>query len=162
MPDLAPKAISTKIGPITIRPVQRGDLHRGFFDLLSQLTEAPALSKDAFAAYVARVDASPDQAVLVAERSGAEHASAPLLGTAAVLVEHKAVRGGGRVGHVEDVVVDGAARGASLGKALIVELVGFCRDLGCYKVILDCAEGNAAFYERCGFERKEIQMAQYF
>jgi hypothetical protein len=35
------------------------------------------------------------------------------------------------------------------------------RDEGCYKVILDCSEANAAFYERCGFSRKELQLALY-
>ena len=33
---------------------------------------------------------------------------------------------------------------------------------GCYKVILDCSEATAGFYERCGYVRKEIQMAKYF
>jgi glucosamine-phosphate N-acetyltransferase len=32
---------------------------------------------------------------------------------------------------------------------------------GCYKVILDCAEHNVKFYEKCGFLRKELQMAMY-
>ena len=34
--------------------------------------------------------------------------------------------------------------------------------LGCYKLILDCSESNVKFYEKCGFKRKEIQMARYF
>lgn len=29
---------------------------------------------------------------------------------------------------------------------------------GCYKVILDCSEDNIAFYQKCGLERKEVQM----
>ena len=28
-------------------------------------------------------------------------------------------------------------------------------------MILDCSEDNVAFYERCGFQRKEVQMAVY-
>jgi hypothetical protein len=32
------------------------------------------------------------------------------------------------------------------------------RGKGCYKVILDCADHNVAFYEKCGLTRKEIQM----
>jgi glucosamine-phosphate N-acetyltransferase len=155
-------SLSTALGPITLRPLRAGDLDRGFFALLAQLTKAPPMTAGAFADHVARVDANSDHTVLVAERSGAEHARAPLLGTAALLVEHKAVRGGGRVGHVEDVVVDDAARGASLGKALITRLVDLCEERSCYKVILDCSERNAPFYERCGFARKEVQMAKYF
>lgn len=32
----------------------------------------------------------------------------------------------------------------------------------CYKIILDCGENNIPFYEKCGFNRKEIQMTLYF
>ena len=32
---------------------------------------------------------------------------------------------------------------------------------GCFKCILDCAEANVPFYEKCGFKRKEICMALY-
>lgn len=36
------------------------------------------------------------------------------------------------------------------------------KEIGCYKVILDCSEGNVGFYERCGLVRKEVQMVKYF
>jgi glucosamine-phosphate N-acetyltransferase len=29
------------------------------------------------------------------------------------------------------------------------------------QVILDCSEDNQAFYAKCGFTRKEVQMALY-
>ena len=32
--------------------------------------------------------------------------------------------------------------------------------MGCYKVILDCAEANIVFYEKCGLTRKEIQLVR--
>jgi glucosamine-phosphate N-acetyltransferase len=31
----------------------------------------------------------------------------------------------------------------------------------CYKTILDCAEHNVKFYEKCGFKLKEVQMVIY-
>ena len=34
--------------------------------------------------------------------------------------------------------------------------------MGCYKVILDCAEANVPFYEKCGLTRKEVQMVRVF
>ena len=68
-----------------------------------------------------------------------------------------------------------------MGKALLDALVAKARALGCYKarccyeqetwvasadlrarqVILDCSEDNQAFYAKCGFTRKEVQMALY-
>lgn len=41
---------------------------------------------------------------------------------------------------------------------LVSELKRIAQEKGCYKTILDCTEKNAAFYEKCGFKRKEIQM----
>lgn len=43
---------------------------------------------------------------------------------------------------------------------MIEALTAIARQAGCYKVILDCAESNAAFYEKCGLVRKEIQMVR--
>ena len=34
------------------------------------------------------------------------------------------------------------------------------QEAGCYKVILDCSEANVPFYEKCGLERKEVQMVK--
>lgn len=114
------------------------------------------MASPAFDAYLTRLSSNPDQDVLVAVLNGA------VVATATVLIEHKAVRGGGCVGHVEDVVVDQACRGAKVGQVLIESLCAFCREKGCYKVILDCAEENVGFYEKSGFARKEVQMAKYF
>ncbi|MFS7921590.1 putative glucosamine-phosphate N-acetyltransferase transcription regulator GNAT family [Helianthus anomalus] len=49
-----------------------------------------------------------------------------------------------------------------LGKKVVGFLVDHARLTGCYKVILDCSEDNRAFYEKCGFKKKEIQMVKYF
>lgn len=44
---------------------------------------------------------------------------------------------------------------------VIAALVAYAQSQGCYKVILDCADSNVPFYERCGFTRKEVQMVSY-
>lgn len=49
---------------------------------------------------------------------------------------------------------------ACLACRLIEALVEASRDMGCYKVILDCTEANVAFYEKSGLTRKEIQMVR--
>ena len=49
-----------------------------------------------------------------------------------------------------------------MGRKIVQHLTELARERGCYKVILDCAEGNTGFYAKCGFERKEVQMVQYF
>jgi GNAT superfamily N-acetyltransferase len=57
-----------------------------------------------------------------------------LVCTATLLVERKFLHRGGRAGHIEDVVVDGACRGQSLGKRIIQHLLEVGRERGCYKV----------------------------
>ena len=44
---------------------------------------------------------------------------------------------------------------------VIEQLVHLGKELGCYKVILDCSQKNVPFYEKCGFKVKEVQMAVY-
>lgn len=74
-----------------------------------------------------------------------------VIGTATVLIEHKLLHYGSRVGHIEDVVVDKNTRKSGVGKELIKACVDFCRYNKCYKAILDCSEENIPFYEKCGF-----------
>lgn len=88
--------------------------------------------------------------------------SGPLLACGTLVLERKLIRNCGTCGHVEDVVVDASARGRGVGRVLLDALTALARQHGCYKVILDCSEDNAAFYQKCGFRRKEVQMALYF
>lgn len=74
-----------------------------------------------------------------------------VIGTATVLIEHKLLHYGSRVGHIEDVVVDKNSRLYGVGQGLIKACVDFCRYNNCYKAILDCSEENVSFYEKCGF-----------
>lgn len=46
----------------------------------------------------------------------------------------------------------------SIVHRLIAALTDEALGMGCYKIILDCSEANAAFYEKCGLSKKEVQM----
>ncbi|KAM0037258.1 putative glucosamine-phosphate N-acetyltransferase transcription regulator GNAT family [Helianthus debilis subsp. tardiflorus] len=85
-----------------------------------------------------------------------------IVATGSVFIEKKFIRSCGKLGHIENVVVDSGARGMQLGINVVGFLVDHARLTGCYKVILDCGEDNRAFYEKCGFKQKEIQMVKYF
>ncbi|XP_024394346.1 glucosamine 6-phosphate N-acetyltransferase isoform X4 [Physcomitrium patens] len=123
-----------------LRALAISDFDKGFMQLLGQLTVAGAVSEEQFG------DTEKGQ----------------IIATGSVLIEHKFLRNCGKVGHIEDVVVDQTVRGQRLGQRIIESLTQFAKDKGCYKVILDCSVENAAFYEKCGYKRKEIQMAAYF
>lgn len=142
---------------VKIRPVGEDDGDNGLFDVLSQLTEAPAMGREEFVKLLNEQNAQNARLTIVAV-----DAEGRVLGTGSVMVEPKFIRGGRPCGHIEDIVVDKKARGMQLGKRIISYLVDHCKERGCYKVMLDCADDNVPFYEKCGFNPKERQMVHYF
>ncbi|RLN32858.1 glucosamine 6-phosphate N-acetyltransferase 1-like [Panicum miliaceum] len=151
----APVAAEAAGDAYTIRPLELSDLSKGFCELLAQLSPSPPLSEDAFHARFAELAAlGADHLVLVAE----EAATVRLAAAGAVLVERKFIRRCGLVGHLEDVVVDAAARGRGLGERLVRRLVEHARGRGCYKVILNCTTEMKGFYAKYRFEEKNVQM----
>jgi GNAT superfamily N-acetyltransferase len=65
---------------------------------------------------------------------------------------------GGKVAHIEDIVVDKSKRGLGLGKEIIENLKQKALEIGCYKVILSCKEENIEFYDKCNFEQTGYTM----
>ena len=146
-----------------IRPLSPSDFSKGFLDLLSKLTTVGSVSEPEFTRRFGEIfdiekknSSPPPYFIAVIEDKGRIIASGTLL------IENKFIHGCGCVGHIEDVVVDETMRGHHLGQRIIQFLTGYARDAHCYKVILDCSEHNVGFYEKCGFSRKAVQMAQYF
>ncbi|KAG8059624.1 hypothetical protein GUJ93_ZPchr0002g25159 [Zizania palustris] len=150
-------------GSVQIRHLEVSDREKGFLPLLSQLSACPELTASEFAACFADLAAlGDDHVILVAEDSAASAPERRILATGCLFVERKFLRGGGKVGHVEDVVVDAAARGRGLGLRVVRRLVEIAKEVGCYKVILDCTPELRAYYAKCGFVEKGVQMAIYF
>ncbi|KAL6273467.1 hypothetical protein ACE6H2_024159 [Prunus campanulata] len=141
------------------RKLELSDKSKGFIELLQQLTVCDSVSdkdfEDRFRELNARAE---DHRVLVIE----DARSGKIVATGSVFIERKFIRNCGKVGHIEDVVVDANARGMQLGKKIINALTDYAHSLGCYKMILDCSVENKAFYEKCGYKQKEIQMVKYF
>eukprot|EP00401_Gymnodinium_catenatum_P056662 CAMPEP_0117504800 /NCGR_PEP_ID=MMETSP0784-20121206/25038_1 /TAXON_ID=39447 /ORGANISM="" /LENGTH=192 /DNA_ID=CAMNT_0005300171 /DNA_START=129 /DNA_END=707 /DNA_ORIENTATION=- len=138
-----------------LRWLESGDFGKGFPRLLKQLSPVGELTEACFAQILARRDRQSDvyRTVVV------EHlATRNLAATASLIVEAKFLRAGSYVGHVEDVVVDETHRGQGLARIILAALAETARKAGCYKVILDCNESNVGLYERCGFQRREVQM----
>jgi glucosamine-phosphate N-acetyltransferase len=81
-----------------------------------------------------------------------------VVGTTSLFIERKFLHGGGRTGHIEDVVVHGAFQKRGIGSALVKHAVQEAKKAGCYKVILDCNLDKEHFYSNLGFQRRAIQM----
>ncbi|WJX22460.1 Glucosamine-phosphate N-acetyltransferase-like protein [Trifolium repens] len=143
----------------TARRLKIRDNKKGFIELLQQLSICDSISENEFEDRFREIDSLGDDHVICVIE---DEISGKIIATGSVFIEKKFLRNCGKVGHIEDVVVDSSVRGKQLGKKVIDFLTHHARSIGCYKVILDCSIENRVFYEKCGFKQKEIQMAMYF
>ncbi|KAJ4817729.1 hypothetical protein LUZ62_030295 [Rhynchospora pubera] len=144
---------------LPIRRLEISDHKKGFVELLSQLTVCPPLSESEFQARFSEIaNLGDSHYICVVEDPTTER----IIGTGSVFIEKKFIRGGSKVGHVEDVVVAKSARGLHLGQRIVKHLVDHAKAAGCYKVVLACAPELREFYEKCGFVEKNVQMTVYF
>eukprot|EP01105_Mastigella_eilhardi_P011479 TRINITY_DN2644_c0_g1_i3.p2 TRINITY_DN2644_c0_g1~~TRINITY_DN2644_c0_g1_i3.p2 ORF type:complete len:177 (-),score=62.75 TRINITY_DN2644_c0_g1_i3:65-595(-) len=161
---VAAEAVSTSTMPTTekpgeglvLRPLEAGDLSRGFDDLLRQLTKVGDL-EPRFAARFKEMQDQGNYHTWVVE----EVASGQVVASATLMVELKFIHQAGMLGHIEDVVVAQRMRGHDLGRKLVTHLRELGLRLGCYKVTLACSEANVGFYTKCGFTRAGAEMAWY-
>ena len=162
---------------LVLRHLEREDFSKSYLELLSQLTSVDrTMSEAALQRHFDELfpEAKPRTGLLGLFAAKKQRSHSPysiaviedtttkkIIATATLFVEKKFIRGCASCGHIEDVVVDDGYRGKQLGKRVIEQCMKEAKDRGCYKVILDCSEANAAFYAKCGLERKEIQMVKY-
>ncbi|KAK3226849.1 hypothetical protein Dsin_006711 [Dipteronia sinensis] len=142
-----------------VRKLEISDKSKGFIELLQQLSVCDSVSDKQFEERFQELRShGDDHLVCVIE----DHHSGKIVATGSMFIEKKFLRNCGKVGHIEDVVVDPSARGMQLGKKVVGFLTDHAQAMGCYKVILDCSLDNKGFYEKCGLKQKEIQMTMYF
>lgn len=137
------------------RRMEPGDYEKGHLQLLAQLSpfDVGAVSKEAYMTFAL---SAAGRNVWVIEVNGL------VIATGTLIVEPKLIHGLSAAGHIEDVIVASEYRGQGLGRTMIDHLVATAKQQGCYKVILDCNDQIAAFYEGCGFVRRGSAMAVYF
>lgn len=136
----------------TIRDLQETDL-RALLNLLSHLTKAPYLSDEELLKVFER-----RKAFGVVTKVAVDDQTNAIIGTASLVVEPKFFRGGRNVAHIEDVVTDPAHRQRGVGHRLLAAVEQSAVEHNCYKIILDCVDECAPFYEKKGFRRCERQM----
>lgn len=150
---------STEEDKYQIRKLDITDKNKGFIELLQQLSVCDSVSDKQFEDRFQELSSyGSDHVVCVIE----DKQSGKIIATGSIFIEKKFLRNCGKVGHIEDVVVDARARGMNLGKKVIEYLTDYGQAMGCYKVILDCSSENTGFYEKCGLMQKGICMGKYF
>lgn len=131
---------------ITIRKLQKDDLWNGFLLTLDSLRQASSIDNKTAEKIFDKINSNPDHIVAVAVIEG------KIVGSTTLLIETKFIHNGGKVGHIEDVVVDKEYQRKGIGEKIVVYLLRYAKDQGCYKTILDCVDDVKPFYEKLGFK----------
>ena len=137
---------------IKIRDIVESDIDNGFLESLDNLRTVSNLNKETDKEILKKIIANSDHIIKVAEIDG------KIVGSTTLLIEQKFIHEGGKVGHIEDVVVSKEFEGRGIGMKLVVSLLEKAKMINCYKTILDCKEDLIPFYERIGFKKESNQM----
>ena len=81
--------------------------------------------------------------------------------TATLLIDTKLIRGGSKIGYIEEVVTDAKYRGNGISKKLLQHIIEDAKKIGCYKIVLTCDDELINFYEKIGFNIKKNTMIKY-
>ncbi|KAG6362334.1 hypothetical protein INS49_010564 [Diaporthe citri] len=155
---ISPEAKAAFPEGYTIRPLQRDDYGKGFFDCLSVLTYVGSVSEERF---LERFDWMATQGkgihyFLVIEHEG------QIVGTGTLVVERKFIHDLGTVAHVEEISIRKEYQSKGLGLKLLNALSSVAKSVGCYKSKLGCSEANEAFYVKCGYEKGGRVMSEEY
>lgn len=132
---------------LKVRPLKDGDYDRGFLQLLSQLTNVGNVTRTQFLTRFSQMKAAGDYFVTVVEDTRKNL----VIGAASLILERKFIHNCGIRGRLEDVVVNDTYRGKQLGKLIVVTVSLLAKQLGCYKMSLDCKDKLIKFYESLGY-----------
>jgi glucosamine-phosphate N-acetyltransferase len=131
---------------ITIRKLQKDDLRNGFLSTLDSLRKTSDMNMEDAKKIFEKINSNPDYIIAVAVIDG------KVVGATTLLIETKFIHNGGKVGHIEDVVVDKNYQRKGIGEKIIKYLLKYAKESGCYKTILDCVDDVKPFYEKLGFK----------
>ena len=132
---------------VKIRKLQEKDLFNGFLESLDSLRKASDLSPKKAKTIFKKMSSMPDHIIYVAVLDS------KIVGAATIFVEQKFIHKGGKVGHIEDVVVSKEHQGEGIGLKIIRALIQYAKRKGCYKTVLDCTDEVMPFYKKLGFKR---------
>src|SRR5579872_7500861 len=116
---------------VKIRKLQEKDLFNGFLESLDSLRKASDLSPKKAKTIFKKMRLVPDHIIYVAVLDS------KIIGAATIFVEQKFIHKGGKVGHIEDVVVSKEHQGEGIGLKLIKALIRYAEKKGCYKTVLE-------------------------
>ncbi|KAK6457681.1 acyl-CoA N-acyltransferase [Scheffersomyces xylosifermentans] len=142
----------------SLRKLKESDYDNQYIDTLKVLTTVGEISSSQFSDLFKHWEANSSiyHPYVITNSVGS------VVSTGMLLVEKKLIHGCGSVGHIEDISVASSEQGKRLGSTMVAHLAELSKELGCYKVILDCSEHNVKFYEKGGFKNEGVEMCKRF
>ena len=138
-----------------IRKLHISDLNIYYFYLLNQLSIGSLVfDENKFTNLYNKLDENQHIYVIIF--------NSKIIGTVSILIEQKLLRHGGKVGHIEDLIIDKCYKGKGIGTKLVDFAVDFCNRNDCYKCILNCKNELKSFYEKSSFKHTGCEMSIYF
>tara|TARA_R110001599_G_scaffold303334_1_gene509210 strand:- start:545 stop:1012 length:468 start_codon:yes stop_codon:yes gene_type:complete len=128
--------------------------YKDIIKLLNQLTTTPMLQKQEYLDIISNLGQHHFMFVLTLNEKP--------IGMITLFIERKIIHRGGKVGHIEDVVVDNEHRGKGYSKQLIEHAIAIAKHYECYKCILNCTDQVKPVYEKHNFTHKTNGMSLYF
>ena len=104
---------------MNIRRLEEGDYEIGFLSLLSVLTKVGTVRKEKWTEQYRIITSNPLIEIWVIH----DTVKNQIIGTATLLIEPKFIHECGRVGHIEDVVVQKNIHGGGFGKKIIIYFI---------------------------------------
>ena len=132
---------------LIIRKLEETDLTTGFLESLDSLRKASDLSESQAKEIFNKIKSNPEHSIFVVIQDG------KVVGSTTLFIEPKFIHQGGKVGHIEDVVVAKNFQGSGIGEKLINFVLDYAKKNDCYKTILDCSDDVMQFYEKIGFKK---------
>lgn len=148
-----------------IREIEESDIENGgLLEVLENLAPVGGLTRPAAAAILKDIKSNPLHRIYVAVVQE-DTEQGLVIGTTTLLVEPKFIFGGGRVGHIEDVVVRAGYQTRGIGFKLVKYATEQAVLMRCVRTVLDCSDKNISFYEKIGYSyhgnTMKIQHNQY-
>ena len=137
---------------VTIRELKEDDIQKGFLKTLDTLRQTSSITQEKALEIFKEIKINPKHIIIIAELNG------EIIGTITLLVEPKFIHQGGKVGHIEDVVVRKEFQGRKIGQKIIKFVLQIAKNQGCYKTILDCSDDVKSFYEEIGFKQHSNEL----
>jgi glucosamine-phosphate N-acetyltransferase len=131
------------------RPLVKEDFDKNFMDVINVFTRSPEIkTMEEFNEFFS-------EGTFVIEEDN------KIVGSIKVVLEPKFHNNFTYMGHIEDVCVLPEYRKKRVATALVDWAIKFCKEKGCYKIVLSCKSDLVPLYEKSGFKESAVSMVIY-